>query len=74
MVTKKVAHGRSSLPYKLISLKRPWFSVDELEERLESSVMNMIHSEPCPCLGALCHCDGQECIGVCESYCLINYV
>jgi hypothetical protein len=73
-VTRRDARRQSSIPHKLTSLKRPCLSVDELERRLATSVMHMIHAEPCACLGALCHCDGQECIGVCESYCLINYV
>ena len=74
MVTEKNAHNESSPPYVKISLQQPSLSLEELEQRLETSLIHMIHSEPCGCLGALCLCDGQDCIGVCESYCLIHYV
>ena len=62
-----------SVPCKMISLTRPRLSLEELEQRLETSWVPVVHGEPCDCLGALCHCDGQECIGVCPSYCLLHY-
>ncbi len=74
MVTGRVPHKESSVSCMMISLKPPCLSVEELEQRLEIALLHMIHSEPCNCLGALCQCDGQDCIGVCETHCLIHYV
>ena len=73
MVTKGNARKLFPVPCKMIPLTRPWLSVEELEERLETSRFPVIHAEPCDCLGALCHCDGQECVTVCPSYCPIHY-
>ena len=72
-MTKGSPRIRFSVPCGMISLTRPRLSIEELEERLETSRLPVIQAEPCDCLGALCHCDGQECVGVCPSYCLIHY-
>ena len=74
MVTEGDAHKKSSAPFVTITAKYPHFSVEELEQRLETTLLRIIHAEPCNCLGALCQCDGQDCVGVCETYCLIHYV
>jgi len=58
----------------------------ELEERLETSFirfdlsgwlsgpLSAAEDEPCGCVGTLCNCDGQDCLGVCAAHCLLNYV
>ena len=74
MVTEGDVHKESSATFVTISTKSPWLSVEELEQRLETTLLKTIHAEPCNCLGVLCHCDGQDCAGVCETYCLIHYV
>lgn len=74
MVTDRAAHRESPVPFVRISAGSPCLSVEELEQRLETSVTRMMHAEPCNCLGALCQCDGQDCVGVCETNCLIHYV
>ena len=74
MVTERDTRGESSVPLVRVSVRSPCLSVEELEQRLETSLARMIHPEPCNCLGALCQCDGQDCAGVCETYCLIHYV
>ena len=64
----------------------PPLSIDELERRMEMTVLRAgwlspasAHTvtardgAPCTCLGVLCDCDGQDCAGICESHCLINY-
>ena len=60
-------------------------SIQELEERLEAQaywrgiplvVLEMTddHSNStCSCLGSLCACDGQDCVGVCMNLCLVDY-
>ena len=73
-MTERDAHGGSSVPSVRISVTSPCLSVEELEQRLETSLLRMMHAEPCNCLGALCQCDGHDCVGVCETYCLIHYV
>ena len=73
-MTEKESQRESSVPFVRISARSPCLSVEELEQRLETSIARMIHAEPCNCLGALCHCDGQDCVGVCEVHCLIHYV
>jgi hypothetical protein len=74
MVTERATDRKSSVPFVRISVSSPFLSVEELEQRLETSLARIVHAEPCNCLGALCHCDGQDCVGVCETYCLIHYV
>jgi len=74
MVRNSDRRNRSSAPSVMIPLKRPCLSVEELERRLEASRIHLLHSEPCDCLGAWCQCDGQDCVGVCETHCLIHYV
>ena len=62
-------------------------SIDELERRLETTpfrggwlstdeahVAHDPEGELCACLGILCHCDGQDCIGICEAHCVIHYL
>lgn len=73
MVTERDPRKRFLAPFEIFSLKPPCLSVEELEQRLEASLMHLLHPEPCDCLGALCQCDGQDCIGVCEAHCLIHY-
>ena len=29
--------------------------------------------EPCACQGTLCQCDGQDCVGMCELHCIVDY-
>ena len=66
---------------------RPSLSIDELERRLEMAASRggwlapeQTHSAintdggPCGCLGVLCHCDGQDCVGICEAHCVVNYL
>ena len=50
------------------------FPIEELERRLEIALYHTVYTGPCDCLGALCQCDGEHCIAVCESHCLIHYV
>ena len=76
-----------SLPYPITSLKPSCLSIEELEQRLETALMPAdwapsekgdpnvrVNPESCGCLGLLCLCDGQDCVRVCESHCLIHYI
>jgi hypothetical protein len=89
MVTKGGKEGRPSTPPDGMPLKPscPSLSIDELERRLEMAALHGgwhareqthgaidMDGEDCGCLGVLCHCDGQDCVGVCEAHCIINYL
>jgi hypothetical protein len=74
MVTGRISLDESSTSCVPVSSHPALLPVEELEERLEIALMQMIHSDPCNCLGALCQCDGQDCVEVCATYCLIHYV
>ncbi len=74
MVKRLDRRKRSSTPSVTISLKPPCLSIEEMEHRLEASRMQLLHPEPSDCPGTVCQCDGQDCMGVCEAYCLIHYV
>ncbi len=73
MVTAPKGQKQAPAPSVMVSLKQPCLSVEELERRLEASRLYLLHPDPCDCLGALCQCDGQDCIGVCEAHCLVHY-
>ncbi len=73
MVTKRRAQRPLSLPCKTVPLSLPRLSVEELEYRLETVEAHMVYRDPSVWPDELCQCDGQECIGVCPSYCLIRY-
>jgi len=86
-VTRRAAKERCTMSAVLMSLKAPCLSIEELEQRLETALLRLSWAaserrdpavradlEPCSCLGLLCLCDGQDCAGVCASYCLIHYV
>ena len=87
MVTKRDAKEQCSTSSAIMSLNPPCLSIEELEHRLETALLRpgwapseqgdpavRINSESCGCLGMLCLCDGQDCVGVCESHCLIHYL
>jgi len=82
----KPGKDRSDAP-AILALRTPTAGMEELEQRLEATFLRslvLIESgellllpspdEPCGCLGRLCHCDGTDCAGVCDSHCLVNYV
>jgi hypothetical protein len=86
-VTKRDAKERCSMSVAITSLIAPYLSIEELEQRLETSLLRSgwtasekgdpavrVDSESCGCLGMLCLCDGQDCAGVCATHCLIHYV
>jgi hypothetical protein len=68
------ARKESSAPLVMISEAFPYLSLEELEQRLESCLVQLVRTGPCNCLGELCQCDGQDCAGVCANYCLIHYL
>jgi len=74
MVTDRATLRESPVSFVRISGGSPCLSVEELERRLETSLAQIMHAEPCNCPDALCQCDGLDCLGVCETYCLIHYV
>jgi hypothetical protein len=73
MVTTRGAIKRPRAPLLAVPLKPGCLSLEELERRLESSLAGAMAPASCECLGVLCQCDGQDCIAVCESHCLIDY-
>jgi len=74
MVKETDAEDVAPDPHGMLSLHPCWPALEELEQRLETAPLHGIGSEPCGCLGPLCQCDGQHCIAVCESKCLVHYV
>jgi hypothetical protein len=86
MVTKRGPKNHCSSSSVILSLKPSCLSIEELEQRLETTLLRpgwaasqkgeavRVNSESCGCLDNLCLCDGQDCVGVCESHCLIHYL
>jgi hypothetical protein len=87
MVTKRGTRDKCSTSYEIMSLRPSCLSIEELEQRLKTTQLRpgwaasekgdlavRVNSESCGCLGMLCLCDGQDCVVVCESHCLIHYV
>jgi len=86
-VTKRDGKERCSMSAAIMSLIPPCLSIEELEQRLEITLLRSgwaasekggpalrADSEASSCLGLLCLCDGQDCAGVCATHCLIHYV
>jgi hypothetical protein len=86
MVTKRGPKEQSTKASLIMSLKPSCLSIEELEHRLETALLRpgrapseivealRFNWESCGCLDILCLCDGQDCVGVCESHCLIHYL
>ena len=87
MVRKRNANVQGAGLPAVLSLRASCLSIEALEQRLEFAVPRWgwiatqgedptpdVSSGPCGCLGRLCQCDGQDCIAICDSHCLIHYV
>lgn len=73
-VTVGRGYGTTRITEGMVSLRRHGLSLEELERRLESSLAGGPAPNPSDGPGAPCQCDGQDCLAVCESHCLIHYV
>lgn len=67
-----------------VTVRPPGPVLETLEERLEAGlVLLQMPGDPtasghgpgalCGCLGTLCHCDGLDCVGICERHCVLDY-
>jgi hypothetical protein len=87
MVRKRNVNVLCSGLHDVLSLRASCSPIEALEQRIELTVPRWgwfttqgddptldVSSGPCGCLGRLCQCDGQDCIAICDSHCMIHYV
>jgi hypothetical protein len=87
MVTEQSSRWDGTGPVEMLTLSDVVPSMEALEQRLEFVLLHDLVDEQiidashiktspdgCGCLGTLCQCDGQDCLGICETHCLIHYV
>jgi hypothetical protein len=75
-------------PRDWIPIRAPIPFLEKLEARLEvgfliprfphkspgtSLIPSDLGENPCGCLGTLCHCDGHDCVGICDCHCVLDY-